>query len=82
MRILIADDEYLARSTLRSMLEEFNLPLDLVAEACDGQEMASMVSQCLPDIAFVDIRMPKLNGLQAIRHGRTVFFQVPDVLTS
>ncbi len=70
MRIVIADDEYLARSSLRSMLEELGLPLDLVGEATNGEEMAALVSQHLPDIAFVDIRMPKLNGLEAIRVGR------------
>jgi len=67
MRIIIADDEYLARSSLRSMLGELNLPLDIVGEAANGEEMALMVSQHSPDIAFVDIRMPKLNGLEAIR---------------
>jgi len=70
MRIVIADDEYLARSSLRSMLEELNLPLELVGEATNGEEMAALVSQHLPDVAFVDIRMPQLNGLEAIRQGR------------
>ncbi len=72
MRIIIADDEYLARSSLRSMLEEFDLPLDIVGEAANGEEMALMVSQHLPEIAFVDIRMPKLNGLEAIRMSMSV----------
>ncbi len=72
MRILIADDEYLVRSSLRSMLEELNLPVDLVAEATNGEEMVSKVGQFFPDVAFVDIRMPKLNGLEAIRNGKKV----------
>ena len=70
MRILIDDDEYLARSGLRSMLEELNLPLEIICEAANGEEMALLVSRYLPDIAFVDIRMPKLNGLEAIRMSR------------
>jgi len=72
MRILIADDEYLARSSLKSMLEELNLPLDYVGEAANGEEMLAAVRQHLPDVAFVDIRMPRLNGLEAIRRARTV----------
>jgi len=52
------------------MLEELELPLDIVCEATNGEEMARMASQYLPDIAFVDIRMPKLNGLEAIRTSR------------
>jgi two-component system, response regulator YesN len=71
MRILIADDEYLARASLRSMLEELNLPLDFVSEAANGDEMVAMVRQHLPDVAFVDIRMPRINGLEAIRIGRS-----------
>ncbi len=67
MRILIADDEYLARSSLKSMVQEINLPIDFIAEATNGEEMATMVSQYAPDVAFVDIRMPKLNGLAAIQ---------------
>jgi two-component system response regulator YesN len=72
MRIVIADDEYLARSSLRSMLEELGLPLDLVGEATNGEEMTALVGRYLPDVAFVDIRMPKLNGLETIRQGKQV----------
>ncbi len=72
MRILIADDEYLARTSLRSMLEELDLPLDFVGEATNGEELVRLIGQSLPDVAFVDIRMPKLNGLEAIRKGKMV----------
>jgi len=70
MRILIADDEYLARSSLKSMLEELDLPLDLVGEATNGEEMVELVRRNAPEVVFVDIHMPKLNGLEAIRMGR------------
>ncbi|MGE5223511.1 MAG: response regulator transcription factor [Omnitrophica WOR_2 bacterium] len=72
MRILIADDEFLVRSSLRSMLEELNLPFNFVGEATNGEEMVAMAEQFLPDIAFVDIRMPRLNGLEAIKTGKKV----------
>jgi DNA-binding NarL/FixJ family response regulator len=72
MRVVIADDEYLARASLRSMLEELTLPLDFVGEAANGEEMIALVGQHLPDVAFVDIRMPRLNGLEAIRTARLI----------
>jgi two-component system response regulator YesN len=72
MRIIIADDEYLARSSLRSMLEELNLPLDFIGEASNGEEMVALVGRHLPDVAFVDIRMPKLSGLEAINSAKQV----------
>lgn len=70
MRILIADDEYLVRASLRSMLGEINLPIDSIQEATTGEEMVSIVRQELPDVAFVDIRMPGRSGLEAIKAGR------------
>lgn len=71
MKVLIADDEYLARSSLRSMLAELDLPIELVGEAANGQEMVELVRRYSPEVVFVDIHMPKLNGLEAIRVGRT-----------
>jgi len=72
MRILIADDEYLVRASLVSMLREVDLPIDSVEEAKTGEEMVKMIGQGLPDVAFVDIRMPGLNGLDAIKVGKLV----------
>jgi two-component system response regulator YesN len=53
------------------MLEELDLPLEIVCEATNGEELAFEVSQHFPDVAFVDIRMPKLSGLKAIRAARS-----------
>ncbi len=72
MRVLVADDEFLARSSLKSMLAELGLPIEIVDEAVDGEELVAMLSRHLPDVAFVDIRMPGLSGLEAIRRGRSV----------
>ncbi len=70
MKILIADDEYLVRASLISMLGEINLPIDSIEEATTGEEMIRMIGHGLPDVAFVDIRMPGLNGLDAIKAGK------------
>lgn len=70
MKILIVDDESLARSTLRSMLQELQLPLEVLEEATNGEEMVALVQRHTPDIVFVDIQMPKLNGLEAIKQAK------------
>lgn len=67
MKILIADDEPLVRFSLKSMIEELNLGLTLAGEATNGEELVSLVHKSRPDIALVDIRMPGLGGLAAIR---------------
>ncbi len=72
MKILIADDEFLARASLRSIIAEFNLPIEWIIEAIDGEDMTTQLANHLPDVAFVDIRMPKLNGLQAINAGKAI----------
>lgn len=67
MKIVIADDEYLVRASLKSMLSELDLPLDIVGEAANGEELVSHVKKHYPDVAFVDIRMPRMGGLEAIK---------------
>lgn len=66
MRIIIADDEELARYSLKSMIAESEVECSLVGEAVNGEELVALVRAHLPDVAFVDIRMPKLDGLAAI----------------
>jgi len=70
MKILIADDEKLARFSLKSMLEEIRIPAAAIHLACDGEEMVELARRINPDIAFVDIKMPKLSGLEGILRAR------------
>ncbi|WJE50720.1 response regulator [Bacillus cereus] len=72
MRVLIADDEGLIRTSLRSMLEELDFPIEFGGEAANGEEMIEKLKETEPDIIFVDIRMPKLTGLEAIKIGKTI----------
>ena len=67
MKVIIADDEPLVRYGLKSMLEELELGLELVSEAANGEDLVLQISKHHPDICFVDIRMPGLNGLSAIK---------------
>jgi two-component system response regulator AlgR len=64
LHILIADDEPLARSRLKRMIEK--IPnCSVVAEAGNGQQAVEHAHQYKPDIAFLDIRMPEVDGLAA-----------------
>jgi len=68
MKIIIADDERLARVNVRSMLEELEMPVEIIGEAKDGTELVALIAADPPDVVFVDIRMPVMDGLQAIQH--------------
>ena len=66
-RILIADDEPLLRAELREALRQLWPEAELVAEAADGYEALQLARASEPDVAFLDIRMPGLNGLEVAR---------------
>jgi AmiR/NasT family two-component response regulator len=61
LRILIADDEAVIRMGLRTMLEERGY--QVVAEAGDGKRVLELLSKVKPDLVFLDIKMPGIDGL-------------------
>ncbi len=65
-RLVIADDEPLVREGLRLVLE-LDPGLEVVAEAGDGVEALEQVRVHRPDLLLIDIRMPRLDGIEAIR---------------
>jgi DNA-binding NarL/FixJ family response regulator len=75
MRVLIADDHGIVRSGLRMLLEQ-QPDIDVIAEAADGAEARDVAIRERPDIAILDVKMPKLTGLQATREIRE---HAPDV---
>jgi DNA-binding LytR/AlgR family response regulator len=64
---LIAEDEPLLRAQLRARLTEAWPELDIVAEAGNGEEALALARERRPEIAFLDIRMPVLSGLDVAR---------------
>jgi DNA-binding LytR/AlgR family response regulator len=64
---LIADDEQPMRELLRARLAAVWPSLDIVAEAANGVEAVTLGEQHQPDIAFLDIRMPGMGGIEAAR---------------
>jgi DNA-binding NarL/FixJ family response regulator len=75
MRVIIADDHGIVRSGVRMLLERQS-DIQVVGEASDGAEARDMVIREKPDLAILDVKMPKLTGLQATREIRE---QVPEV---
>ena len=73
---LIADDERLPRQKVREFLQEVDW-IRCVGEAADGVQTVALVNQLKPDLLFLDIRMPGLNGLEVLErltHRPTVVF--------
>jgi len=64
---ILADDERLMREQLRARLAEVWPQLQIVGEAKNGQEAVDLVQQLRPQLAFLDIRMPGLSGVEAAR---------------
>ncbi len=67
MRAVVADDEALARERLIDLLGQIGL-VEVVGEAADGREAIEMVEKLRPDLLLLDIRMPRMDGLEAARH--------------
>lgn len=65
LRILIAEDETIIRLDLRSLLESSGF--DVCGEARDGEEAVALAQQVAPDLAILDVKMPKLDGIEAAR---------------
>jgi DNA-binding NarL/FixJ family response regulator len=66
IKVLIADDQPEVRSALRLVLDA-EPDIDVVDEAADGAEAVRLARQWRPDVIVIDIRMPKLDGIAAIR---------------
>jgi response regulator NasT len=65
VRILIAEDETIIRLDLRELLE--GAGFDVVAEARDGEEAVELARSETPELALLDVKMPKLDGIDAAR---------------
>jgi len=65
MRILIAEDETIIRLDLRALLEKAGL--EVCAEARDGEEAVALARSERPDLAIMDVKMPRLDGIEAAR---------------
>lgn len=75
LKTLIVDDERLARSEMQNLLKGFK-ELDIIAEAKNGEEAIELIEELKPDLVFLDIQMPGLNGFEVLEH----ISVTPDVI--
>jgi two-component system LytT family response regulator len=81
MRVIIVDDEDLARGLVREFLGQ-HADIEIVAECANGFDAVKAITELEPDLVFLDIQMPKLNGFEVVelagRRTRYVFVTAYD----
>ncbi|SHH02209.1 LytTR family DNA-binding domain-containing protein [Massilia sp. CF038] len=65
MRVIIVDDEDLARGLVREFLAA-HADIDIVAECANGFDAVKAITELVPDLVFLDIQMPKLDGFEVV----------------
>jgi NarL family two-component system response regulator LiaR len=75
IRVLLADDHHIVRAGIRQLLESA-ADIQVIAEAGDGIEAQALIEQHKPDVAVLDIQMPKASGIEVTRWVRA---HLPEV---
>jgi DNA-binding NarL/FixJ family response regulator len=75
IRVLLADDHHIVRAGIRQLLESEN-DIQVIAEAGDGGEAQVLIQEHKPDVAVLDIQMPKASGIEVTRWVRA---HLPEV---
>src|ERR1700709_585908 len=65
-RVLIIDDEPLARMVVLEYLQDFKEDIEVLGECNDGFEGLKAIQQYQPDLIFLDVQMPKINGFEML----------------
>lgn len=70
IRVLLADDHAVVRKGIRDFLEE-DSDIQVVAEAADGEQALRLIEELRPDVAVLDIQMPRLSGVEVTARARS-----------
>lgn len=76
MKAVIIDDERLARQELKHLLEEHKNQITVVGEASNGMEGIEIIKEKTPDIIFLDIQMPEMDGFEMLK----ALDEIPEVV--
>lgn len=80
-KIIVVDDERLTRERIISLLAEYD-NYEVVKEAADGVEAVNYIKSYKPDIVFLDVKMPKLNGFDVLNEVRKEDFKILIFITA
>jgi len=75
IKVLLADDHHIVRAGIRQLLESAK-DIQVIAEAGDGEEAQALIQKHKPDVAVLDIQMPKASGIEVTRWVRS---HLPEV---
>ncbi|MCJ7769847.1 MAG: response regulator transcription factor [Dehalococcoidales bacterium] len=81
IRIMIADDHAVMREGTRQILEQ-ETDLEVVAEAADGEEAVKLAGKNKPDVAIIDIAMPKVDGIEATQRIKALYPSIAVLILS
>jgi two-component system, LytTR family, response regulator len=76
MKALIVDDEEHCITTLKWTLKEYCKEVEVVATASNGNEAITLIKQLKPDLIFLDVEMPVINGIDMLQHFDSINFDV------
>ena len=79
IKVALIDDQTLVRSGIRSLLK-LSDQVNVVAEGSDGDQTLEIAKQYTPDLFLMDIRMPRMNGIQATKVLRDAGFETPIII--
>ncbi len=81
IKVLIADDHAVVREGTRQILEQ-ERDIDVVAEAGDGEEAVRLAGSTTPDVAIIDIAMPKVDGVEATKQIKKLYPSITVLILS
>ena len=81
IKILIADDHAVVREGTRQILEQ-EPDLEVVGEASDGEETVRLAGSLKPDVAIIDIEMPRMDGIEATKRIKTEYPAITILILS